>query len=348
MNSENLYYSSSHQILISNLFYYPIKPQTHLFFQDHSSQKKNPLPPLKVPVNRLPTGNHVEQAENEVMEKPEKIDPSTDKIKDQAAIKDQEVINNTATGEFVESKTSPINNATMNNIEKLESPKKFSEYLPKDDPPVENKLKSTENNNEEKEIDTSAPEEMDKSAPEEIDKSAPEEILEKMDPVKNLEPSDPSMALIENEKIEEASDEATKAEVRLEKPISPPITDPPPKPPRQKSGSASNSSTTPSSPVKNFDSGVIAEIHEKMENELKEDTFSINSVDTQKTRSAKSKRGEDEEINRVDDILSEEEVKKENGEEGKKEDLEIIDDGDDADDVQSPVTRPGEDYFFKY
>ncbi|XP_033229354.1 X-linked retinitis pigmentosa GTPase regulator-like isoform X2 [Belonocnema kinseyi] len=322
---------------------------------DHSSQKKNPLPPLKVPVNRLPTGNHVEQAENENMEKSEKTDPSTDKIKDRVAINDQEAINNTATGGFIESKASPINNVAMKNIEKQESPKKFSDYLPKDDPPVENKLKSMENDNEEKEIDTSALEEIDKSARDEIDKSAsekfdktvpeeiliraPEEVLEKMDPAKNLESSDPSVILIENEKIEEASDEATRAEVRLEKPISPPTTDPPPKPPRQKSGSASTSSTTPSSPVKNFDSGVIVEIHEKMENELKEDTFSINSVDTQKTRSAKSKRSEAEEINQVDDILTEVERKKENGEEGRKEDLEIIDDGDDADDVQSPITR---------
>ena len=283
-----------------------------------------------MPANRLPTGNHLEQTENETIENPEKIESSTDKIKDQVAIKDQDMINDTETSAFVENKTSPINNdSTMNNIEKQESPKKFSDYIPKDDPSVENKLKNIENNVEEKEIDT----------------SAPEEILEKVDPVKNLSPLDSSMRMIENEQIEEASDAATKAEKRLEKPISPPSMEPPPKPPRQNSGSGSNSSTTPSSPIKNFNSEMVAEIHEKMENELKEDTFSIHSVDTQKTRSAKSKRGEDEEIHREDDIISSQDVKKENGEEEKKKGSEIIDDVDDADDVQSPVSRTGEKYF---
>ena len=105
-----------------------------------------------------------------------------------------------------------------------------------------------------------------------------ENILDEINPKKNLQSTDPSMLLIENEKIEEISHEITKAEIRIEKSISPPCMEPFPKPPRQKSGSGIDSSTNSSTPIQKVDAKTIKEIRGKMENELKDDNYSIHSV----------------------------------------------------------------------
>ena len=286
-------------------------------FQDHSSQKKNPLPPLKVPANRLQTGNHAEQVENKTVEKPENVDQVTDKATDQDEISD------TKTSVKEENKTSPVDTDTLDNIEQLEIPEKLMDDIPKDNLQEESS-QNIDNNNEEKLAST----------------NTFEDILEEISPKKNLQSTDPSMSLIENEKIEEISDEITKAEIRIEKPISPPCMEPPPKPPRQKSGSGSDSSTNPSSPIQKVDANIIEEIREKMENELKEDSYSIHSIDTQKTRSAKSERSKDEEIHKGNVNESDEDKKEENGKQERK--VGDVEFNDDADDVQSPVSKTGE------
>lgn len=278
---------------------------------DLSGQKKNPLPPLKIPISRLQAGNNTEQVENESTQK---IDTNSDKIKDEA-------INDTETSECAENKSSLVNNATMN----------VNEHVDNSNEKEEINLENMSNNNENNDIQEKA----------DIENSEKENIEMAKSSISN---STEPIIINESEKIEEI---AIMAEDRIEKPISPPLMEPPPKPPRQKSGTESNSSTVPSTPVKNNndiktnDSELISQIEEKMVNELREDNSSIGSIDTQKTRSATSKRGGDDgdELNGMKDSgESLEKINKNIEDEEKIEDQDVI---DDADDVQSPATKTG-------
>lgn len=239
-------------------------------------------------------------------ESTQKIDMNSDKIKDEA-------IKDTETSECAENKSSSVDNDTMNANEQIEN-------SIKNDQTTENNCNNIESIEEKADVENNE-----------------KENIEKMESMKITMSSDSNTMIIENEKIDEISDDANKAEERIEKPISPPIMEPPPKPPRQKSGTDSNSSTLPSTPVKNDDTEMITEMEEKIINELKEDCSSIGSIDTQKTRSAASKRGGDDDVERVENGEGHEEINKDNSEE-KIEDQDII---DDADDVQSPASKTG-------
>ncbi|XP_051165338.1 X-linked retinitis pigmentosa GTPase regulator-like [Leptopilina boulardi] len=275
---------------------------------DPSAQKKNPLPPLKVPINRLQTGNYTEQVENESTQE---IDTNTDKIKDEA-------IKDTETSECAENnKTSSVDIVTMN---VNDNSTKNEEIAEKNSPNIED-----DNIEEKADIENNEKENM-------------ESLMNTMSSDPDTMPIENEKSKEEKEKVEDGSEEIAMAEERIEKPISPPIMKPPPKPPRQKSGTESNSSTLPSTPVKNDDSELITEIEERMVNELKEDTSSIGSVDTQKTRSATSERRGDEQVTNGMKNGEEKINKNNNGDEEKIEDQDII---DDADDVQLPASKTG-------
>ncbi|XP_043274624.1 X-linked retinitis pigmentosa GTPase regulator-like [Venturia canescens] len=317
--------------------------------EEQTGVQMKSLPPLKLPVSRIPSANTT-------VEKPEQVRANVENnaeedTMEEGAEKTEEKVTSNGTTEM-------INDI----IEKPESPKKLSDYeekITQEPTEMDEKNDETVDNSENKNSEeTPKNDDVENNAVTEVPEvekaaspksSVPEEaptVVE--EPEKPEKPETPEKSVIDNAETETA-----------EKPDSPPLPIPPPKPPRQKIGSAEHSQSSrqgsSSSRMGSTGSGdkVVEEEHlettdselpierdETKEQDEEKDTKSEEgstkiSASSEKSRSAKSRAGTDEtaEIDGqhiLDDVEENPVVQ-----EATKVAL------DDADVVHSPVTRTG-------
>ncbi|XP_014602441.1 PREDICTED: X-linked retinitis pigmentosa GTPase regulator [Polistes canadensis] len=316
--------------------------------QDHQIQKKNPLPPLKLPVNRLQTESHTDK-----MDDIEKESTENENILEKSTLEESQ--ENKLDNEKDNNSEKPKD--SMNNIEKPEIPATNEE--PEETPKImeeektedTNEKKDIENNNEEETTNTNNTSNVDIEKPSESTTTDAE-------PSNVEEKKTDETAKTEEPKIEDET------KTSPEKPASPDPT-PPPKPPRQKVGSPQGSAgeTTELSnksseneekkedsqennskinETKESEESVIKSMTEetkKEETEKEEESPAKVSVNSHKSRSMKSNTDIEETIisdakNVLDEIKATEKIIK-----NEKNDEQHI--HDDADVIQSPAPRTG-------
>ncbi|XP_034190761.2 uncharacterized protein LOC117609034 [Osmia lignaria lignaria] len=287
--------------------------------QTEHVQKRNSLPPLKLPVNILQTEPHEDTIKAQI--NPENTDlPSTIKT---------ELDNVTNNEENMNSVTD-----SMNNIEKVESPKESSngtkqktsestgnemepERASKEMPEVaeeseESKVQNEnhESINENKKVEPKVDEEnniKEETTPEETnteqnnkennnemsenDAADHKEISEKdtaIDNKSNTEKNDIPESM--NEKIESKDTNDDKEKTNTEKQMSPSSSTPPPKPPRLKPGSGNSTSGERTSSMEKEEENDKVEDDERKEDttEKEAETKEDNEVKKQETSSMKS------------------------------------------------------------
>ena len=302
--------------------------------QDQLKQKKNPLPPLKIPIARIPS-------EHSDPDKPEEVPPVTENGTTENGT------NGMTSPSMEEIIEKPVNGTVeiVNNVEKPVSPKKLSDYEEvTNEINGEHKEVSENNNGEHIEIEG----EMDKK-------------IDVKEPIVATSPTSPgsgvSIVTLEEENTAEVLNEEQDI---MEKPSSPPLPIPPPKPPRQKIDSAENSQASrqgsSSSRLGSHESGEkdlneTTDLTDGAEAQLQDDTEVIDNSEEEKTKeegslkksagseksiSAKSKAGTDDTaeadaqncLDDLEDKVPVDEIKNE-----------VI--ADDEDVVHSPPPRTG-------
>ncbi|KAL2724228.1 X-linked retinitis pigmentosa GTPase regulator [Vespula squamosa] len=189
---------------------------------DHQIQRKNSLPPLKLPVNRLQTENHMDKVEDE------KESTESEKILEKSPSEDNQ--ENKLDNEHNNIPETPKD--SMNNAEKLEIPatNEVSEETQKvievEKSEITNEKEDAENNNEENTTKMNIESNVDIEKPNE----STEADIDSNNVIEKTEET----IKIEESKIEDET------KTSPEKPTSPdPM--PPPKPPRQKTASSQGS-----------------------------------------------------------------------------------------------------------
>ncbi|KAI4501595.1 hypothetical protein M0802_003472 [Mischocyttarus mexicanus] len=311
--------------------------------QDHQIQKKNPLPPLKLPVNRLQTENHTdkmnevekESTENEnILEKTTSEESSENKLDD------------------VKDNSSKTPKDSMNNIEKPEIPTTNDE--PEETTPKIMEEEKTEDTSEKKDVENNNDEDTTKTnntSNVDIEKQSESMTIDAES--NNMEEKTDEIAKTEEPKIEDET------ETSPEKPASPDPT-PPPKPPRQKigspQGSAGETTELSNKSSENEDKKEDSLENNSKTNESKESEESVIksmteetnkeeespakvSINSHKSRSMKSNADIEETVipdpqNVLDEVKAMGKMIK-----NEKNDEEHIQ--DDADVIQSPAPRTG-------
>ncbi|KAK2581260.1 hypothetical protein KPH14_008050 [Odynerus spinipes] len=199
--------------------------ETESIQMDHQVQKKNPLPPLKLPVNRLQTESHTDKVDE--VEKKESTESEENALEKSTLVDSQE--NN------LENSPSDILETTkdsMNNIEKPKAPAMSAmseashKMIEAEKSEATSEEKDVENNNEEKTEKTDIENNVDAGKP-------TEPITENVTSSNSVEVADETIKSVESKTEDELK-------TSPEKPASPdPV--PPPKPPRQKFGSPQGS-----------------------------------------------------------------------------------------------------------
>ncbi|XP_047360060.1 X-linked retinitis pigmentosa GTPase regulator isoform X1 [Vespa velutina] len=308
---------------------------------DHQIQKKNSLPPLKLPVNRLQAENHTDKEEDE------KESTESEKILEKSVSEDSQ--ENKLDNEH--NNIPETTKDSMNNFEKPEIPatneesEETQKVIEVEKSEIIDEKENVENNNEENTTKMKIESNVD---------------IEK--------PSESTTADIDSNNVIEKTEETTKTEeskiedetkTSPEKPTSPdPM--PPPKPPRQKTGSpegsagediklSRKSSEEEENKENNQDSNLKKNEEYEMEESIirsmteetkkEEESPAKVSINSQKSQSTKSNADTEETIiadpqNTLDELKTTDKITT-----NEKNDEERA--HDDADVIQSPAPRTG-------
>lgn len=321
--------------------------------EEQTGIQKKSLPPLKLPVSRIPSANTS-------VEKPEQVQTN---MENNAEEKSTEMIEKTEETITENGTEEMINNM----VEKPESPKKLSDYeetISKESSEVcekidENNEKPGNDNSEETSKDlnvenhtTDEVEEAERPASRKSSGLVEAATVAKK-PEKSENPETPEKSVIDNAETE-----------TVEKPDSPPLPVPPPKPPRQKMGSAEHSQSSRqgssssrmgsvSSADKNLEEKLMEATdpeltfqrdepkeHEEEKESKSEEGSTKKSASSEKSRSAKSRAGTDETVEAderhiLDDVQEIPTIVEQTAK------IAL----DDADVVHSPITRTGNNFY---
>nr|XP_050858898.1 X-linked retinitis pigmentosa GTPase regulator [Vespula vulgaris] len=309
---------------------------------DHQIQRKNSLPPLKLPVNRLQNESHMDKVEDE------KESTESEKILEKSPSEDNQ--ENKLDNEHNDIPETPKD--SMNNFEKLEIPatNEVSEETQKvnevENSEITSEKEDAENNNEENTMKTNNESNVDIEKPSESTKADVDvdsnNVIDKTEETIKTEES----------KIEDET------KTSPEKPTSPdPM--PPPKPPRQKTASPQGSvgedikvsskyseeeekkennqdSNPKPNEAKETEESIIRSMTEKINKE--EESPAKVSINSHKSRSTKSNADTEETIvadpqHTLDELKTDKITKNEENVEEHTH--------DDADVIQSPAPRTG-------
>ncbi|XP_011300272.1 X-linked retinitis pigmentosa GTPase regulator [Fopius arisanus] len=240
---------------------------------DESKQMKiNALPPLKVPTSRIQNESPIAKPDGPNIGSNEENDNETE-----------------STPEKNEHDNVGVADPPENDVDKPESPKKSVDYGESE----EIKVKEDEMSNEKNQTTVEPEFSEERNSPEDSSKG-----MEKPEGVKRPKSSVSRVSRVEDKTIEgdgdEAKDDGEKiseesqngAEMKKEEPESPPLPVPPPKPPRQKTGSAGSGS---SGDMSRKSSGKVSSLGgaELEEEEKKENNAERNSREENETASRK-------------------------------------------------------------